>query len=157
DGQQVTERLVAGTGFRVLRGLIEFFWAFMIFATGIVVIRTLLVAFLAWRHFGAQDRARRHNEQIGPAPVPAISVVIAAFNEGKVIAKTIRSVLETNFVGELELIVVDDGSRDNTADEVERLAAADARIVLVRQPNRGKALALRNGVFHARHGVLVFL
>jgi cellulose synthase/poly-beta-1,6-N-acetylglucosamine synthase-like glycosyltransferase len=155
--EQSTERMVAGTGFQIIRAIIEFFWAFMIFATAIVVVRTLLVAWLAWRHFGEHSKSPLHNEQIGPVPVPAISVVIAAFNEGKVIAKTLRSVLDTNFVGTLEVIVVDDGSSDQTAAQVERVAAHDPRVRLVQQVNRGKAHALRNGVAHARNAVIAFL
>lgn len=150
-GSQSVERMISGTGFQIWRSIIEFFWAFMIFATALVVLRTLLVAWLARRHH------RRVDSQPMPLHTPPVSIVIAAFNEGKVIAKTLRSLLQTNYPGELEVLVVDDGSRDNTAEEVERVAAEDVRIVLRRQANLGKAVALRNGVSHARHGILVFL
>jgi cellulose synthase/poly-beta-1,6-N-acetylglucosamine synthase-like glycosyltransferase/peptidoglycan/xylan/chitin deacetylase (PgdA/CDA1 family)/spore germination protein YaaH len=148
---QSMERMISGTGFQVWRSIIEFFWAFMIFATGLVVLRTLLVAWLARRHH------RRVDGKVLPLHAPPVSIVIAAFNEGKVIAKTLRSLLQTDYPGELEVIVVDDGSPDNTADEVERMAVEDSRILLRRQANLGKAIALRNGVSHASHGVLVFL
>jgi cellulose synthase/poly-beta-1,6-N-acetylglucosamine synthase-like glycosyltransferase len=153
--RQAMERMVAGTGFRIWRAIVEFFWAFMIFATAIVVLRTLLVAYLAHRHYlriTAPNRSR-----VSTAAPPALSVIIAAFNEGRVIAKTLRSVIETDFAGDLEVIVVDDGSKDNTTEEVERIAAGDSRVILVRQPNRGKATALRNGVGRARHEIIVFL
>ncbi len=48
--RQPIERFVAGTGFRTMHGIAAFFWAFMIFSTGLVIARTLLVAWLAHRH-----------------------------------------------------------------------------------------------------------
>ncbi len=149
--QGLIERMVAGTGFRIWHAVVELFWAFMIFATGLVVVRTLVVAWLAHRHHVRITR-------MPPVTIsPAISVVIAAYNEGKVIEKTLRSVAATDYVGEMEIIVVDDGSKDNTAEEVERVAATEPRVRLLRQPNRGKAMALRNGVLHAHNGIVVFL
>ncbi len=68
-----------------------------------------------------------------------------------------RSVVETDYAGELEVIVVDDGSKDNTSQEVERVAAAEPRIRLIRQVNGGKASALRRGLAQAQHGIVVFL
>ena len=150
SSHQPIERFVAGTGFRTWHGIVEFFWAFMIFSTGVVVARTLLVAWLAHRH-------HRLSNPSATTFQPAISVVIAAFNEGKVIQKTLRSLLDTAYPGEVEIIVVDDGSRDDTAAQVEKLAGEDARIRLVRQPNLGKAGALRHGVAQSRNEILVFL
>src|SRR5204863_308425 len=70
-----------------------------------------------------------------------ISVVVAAYNEEKVIAETLRSLLTTDYTGELEVIVIDDGSIDRTAAEVEKIANSDPRVRLLRQPNHGKARA----------------
>jgi len=148
--QQSMERFVTGTGFRTWHGIVEFFWAFMIFSTGLVVVRTLLVAWLAHRHHRAETLSK-------PTFQPSVSVVIAAFNEEKVIQKTLRSVLDTDYTGELEVIVVDDGSRDDTAAKVEELVAAEPRIRLIQQPNRGKAGALRHGVTVARNEIVAFL
>ena len=51
------ELFVSGTGFRLWRAVIEFFWAFMIFATVLVVARTLVVSWLAHRHHVAFRKA----------------------------------------------------------------------------------------------------
>lgn len=147
------ERIVAGTGFRLWHAVVEFFWAFMILATGLVLARTLLVAWLARTHHRCDENSPRPD----PAPAPPVSVIIAAYNEGKVIARTLQSVLATDYPGELEVVVTDDGSSDHTAAEVARLATTEPRIRLLRQPNTGKAGALRNAIRHARHGILVFL
>src|SRR6202030_613089 len=82
---------------------------------------------------------------------------VAAYNEGKVIAGTLRSLLLTDYKGELEIIVVDDGSRDETAAEVEKLAGVDSRVRLLRQENRGKARALQRALSGVRTGIVVFV
>jgi cellulose synthase/poly-beta-1,6-N-acetylglucosamine synthase-like glycosyltransferase len=57
----------------------------------------------------------------------------------------------------LEVVIVDDGSLDNTSAEVEAIAKADSRVKLLRQPNRGKARALQRALAAARYGIIVFL
>src|SRR6266566_414180 len=87
-------RLVSTAGFRVYHALEEFLWAFMIVATALVVARTLVVIWLAYRF-------RRLPKSEFAEPV---SIVMAAYNEGKVIAETLRSLLATDYSGELEII-----------------------------------------------------
>ena len=146
NGQSLT-RLVSSAGFRVFHGIEEFLWAFMIVATALVVIRTLVVIWLAYRF-------RR-----GPTAdfAEPISVVMAAYNEGKVIAETLRALVATDYKGEIEVIVVDDGSRDETAAEVERIGHTDPRIRLLPQENRGKARALQRGLSAVHTGIVVFI
>src|SRR5438094_5499162 len=144
---QSLTRLVSSTGFRVYHSIEQFLWAFMIVATALVVVRTLIVIWLAYRF-------RRGPKADFAEPV---SVVIAAYNEGKVIAETLRTLLATDYKGEIEVVVVDDGSRDRTAAEVERAANSEPRVRLLRQENRGKAQALQRGLAAARHGVIVFI
>ncbi len=143
-------RAVAMSGFRAWHWLVEFLWTFMIVATALVVLRTLLIAWLAWKH-RADPRPSAATGREG------VSVLIAAYNEGKVIAKTLRSVLDTEYRGELEVIVVDDGSHDDTAAEVEGIAAGDPRVRLILQANAGKSAALDRALAHSRHGIIVFL
>ncbi|HMG05627.1 MAG TPA: glycosyltransferase [Chthoniobacterales bacterium] len=138
---------VSGAGFRIFHAAEEFLWAFMIVATALVVLRTLTVIWLA-------SRFRR--SWTGGFAEP-ISVIIAAFNEQKVIAETLRAVLTTDYEGRMEIIVVDDGSQDETAAEVETVAAGDPRVRLLRQENRGKARALQRGLAAMRTGIVVFL
>ena len=146
-GGQTMSHYISSTGFRVVHAVQEFLWAFMVVATVLVVIRTLIVIYLAYRF--------RRSSPVDFAE-PA-SVVIAAYNEGKVIAATLHSLLKTDYQGELDVIVVDDGSRDDTAAEVEKIAATDERVRLIRQENHGKARALQRGIGAARHGIIVFI
>jgi cellulose synthase/poly-beta-1,6-N-acetylglucosamine synthase-like glycosyltransferase len=82
-------------------------------------------------------------------------VVVAAYNEEKVIAGTLRSLLQTDHKGELEILVIDDGSTDGTAAEVEKMH--DPRVRLIQQDNLGKARALQRGIAEARHQLIVFV
>ncbi len=146
NGQSLT-RFVSSTGFRLYHSIEEFLWAFMIVATALVVVRTLIVIWLAYRF----RRSPRKNF------AEPISVVMAAYNEEKVIAETLRTLLATDYKGEIEVVVVDDGSRDQTAGEVDRVAQSEPRLRLVRQENHGKARALQRGLAAARHGIVVFI
>ncbi|PYL74966.1 MAG: hypothetical protein DMF26_09385, partial [Verrucomicrobia bacterium] len=146
NGQSLT-RIVSSTGFRVYHSIEAFLWAFMIVATALVVVRTLIVIWLA-----ALFRRPRRTNFSGP-----ISVVMAAYNEEKVIAETLRTLLATDYRGEIEVVVVDDGSRDQTAAEVERVGQGDSRVRLLQQQNHGKARALQRGLAAAGNGIVVFI
>jgi cellulose synthase/poly-beta-1,6-N-acetylglucosamine synthase-like glycosyltransferase len=142
-------RMITSVGFSIWRKVEQALWAFMISATGLVVARGLIIAALAARH-------HRYKEGVADFH-PPLSILVAAYNEEKVIRATLRSVLETDYPGPLQLIVVDDGSTDATAAAVEELTAHDSRVTLFRQPNGGKSVALRAAVALARHEILVFL
>ncbi len=129
--------LVTGSGFRIWHFVVEFCWAFMIAATGLIVLRTLIVAILSALHF------RRERRFAAGAPyTPPLSVIIAAYNEEKVIAATLRAVTDTSYTGDIEVLVIDDGSKDQTMREIEKAAFIDKRIRLVRQPNRRQVRGL---------------
>src|SRR5437868_1673640 len=95
-------RFVSSTGFRIYHGIEEFLWAFMIVATALVVVRTLIVIWLA-------ARFRRGPKTNFAAP---ISVIMAAYNEEKVIAETLRTLFATDYRGENVVAWVGDGSSD---------------------------------------------
>lgn len=78
-----------------------------------------------------------------------ISVVMAAYNAGTALLATLDSILSQGDVA-LEFIIVDDGSTDGTSQLLEEYAAADRRIKIIHQENRGLTLALINGCSSAR-------
>jgi glycosyltransferase involved in cell wall biosynthesis len=89
------------------------------------------------------------------------SIVIPAYNEGERLGATLEKVLGyvrlQGWTPEAEVIVVNDGSRDNTAELVRSVAAKDSMVRLVENPgNRGKGYAVRNGMLNARGEVIVF-
>lgn len=80
---------------------------------------------------------------------PLVSVVIPAHNASEWIGRTLSSV-QGQTLKDFEIIVVDDGSTDDTAPLVEGAAASDHRIRLIRQPNGGVARARNRGIAEAR-------
>jgi glycosyltransferase involved in cell wall biosynthesis len=78
-----------------------------------------------------------------------VSVVIAAKNEAIHVSEAVRSVLCQTGVS-FELIFVDDGSTDNTHDQVLRAAAGHDNVTILRNPDAGKVRAFNLGVAHAR-------
>ena len=81
--------------------------------------------------------------------MPAVSVLMPAYNVEAYVGEAIRSVLAQTFT-DLEIVVVDDGSTDGTAAVVAALAADDSRVRLVRQANRGLAGARNTAMRVAR-------
>ncbi|MGO7154570.1 glycosyltransferase family 2 protein [Rhizobium leguminosarum] len=87
---------------------------------------------------------------------PLVSVVIPAFNACRYIERTLRSAGRQTYRN-LEIIVVNDGSTDDTARVVEQVALADSRIRLLSTPNRGVAAARNTGIREAAGRFVAFL
>lgn len=83
-----------------------------------------------------------------------ISVVIPLYNKEKQIACTLQSVFEQTFQN-FEIVIVDDGSTDNSVEEVERFD--DSRIRLIHQTNAGVSAARNRGIEEARGELIAFL
>jgi peptidoglycan-N-acetylglucosamine deacetylase len=115
-------------------------------------LRVLFISFLA-----LLERYRNRHETFDAAFAPPVSVVIAAYNEEKVIARTLQAVLASDYAGDIEVIVVDDGSADDTAGEVRRRFADEPRVRLLRQENAGKAAALNRGIGTASGEIIIAL
>jgi cellulose synthase/poly-beta-1,6-N-acetylglucosamine synthase-like glycosyltransferase len=103
--------------------------------------------------------ARRHAARAPAASgdrswCPPVSVVVPAYNERVGIEACVRSLISTDYP-QVEVVVVDDGSTDGTADFLESLALTGVRVI--RQGNAGKPAALMNGIRAARHDVLVLV
>jgi glycosyltransferase involved in cell wall biosynthesis len=88
--------------------------------------------------------------------VPVVSVVIPAYNASRWIAKTVACV-QSQTIEDIEIIVVDDGSTDDTWRIVTELAAADRRIVPVQQANGGVARARNAGLALVRSPYVALL
>lgn len=81
-----------------------------------------------------------------------LSVLVPVFNERHVVEASIRRVLELrhDLIGSLEVIIVDDQSTDGTWEILQRLAANDDRVLLLRNSkNMGKGAALRQAIAHS--------
>ncbi|MDE2630740.1 MAG: glycosyltransferase [Alphaproteobacteria bacterium] len=112
----------------------------------------LLCGLSLWNH----RRASAGDPPPTPDEAIAVSVVIPAYNEEKVIASTVARILHSDYRN-LEIIIVDDGSRDRTADIVRERFGKEARVTLVSVANGGKAKALNLGFARACGEVIVAL
>jgi len=90
---------------------------------------------------------------------PKVSIIIPAFNEGARIGGTLQSVVNCieRQHWDAEVIVVDDGSSDDTASIVETWKQRFPRLRIIQNvENRGKGYSIRNGVFHSDGDIVMF-
>jgi peptidoglycan/xylan/chitin deacetylase (PgdA/CDA1 family)/glycosyltransferase involved in cell wall biosynthesis len=100
-------------------------------------------------HVRRTRRRRGRLKYLGP-----VTVIVPAYNEAANIAATVRSLVANDYP-DLDVIVVDDGSTDDTAGIVRRLKLP--RVSIVQQLNAGKPAALNNGIAHARSELLILV
>ncbi|GAI65631.1 unnamed protein product, partial [marine sediment metagenome] len=85
---------------------------------------------------------------------PSVSIIIPAYNEGKVIEKTIRSVLELSY-SQKEIFVVDDGSKDDTLKIAKLMETNNPIRVISKKKNGGKWGALNKGIESSKSDIIV--
>jgi cellulose synthase/poly-beta-1,6-N-acetylglucosamine synthase-like glycosyltransferase/peptidoglycan/xylan/chitin deacetylase (PgdA/CDA1 family) len=120
----------------------------LLYAAGALsVLRAITTVVAARRH------ARMRNWTYGPPVTEPVSVIVPAYNESAGIEAAIRSLAASDHP--LEVIVVDDGSTDGTADLVESLGIPGVRVI--RQANAGKPVALNTGLQAARFELIVMV
>jgi cellulose synthase/poly-beta-1,6-N-acetylglucosamine synthase-like glycosyltransferase/spore germination protein YaaH/peptidoglycan/xylan/chitin deacetylase (PgdA/CDA1 family) len=134
--------------FRLFEGVI--FGITVVFFLGdiLMTFRLISVGVLA-----IYDRLRSH--VLGtPAEIaayrPKVAVLIPAYNEEKVIERTIQGALDSDYPN-LRVIVIDDGSKDRTLEVTRRAFAAEeaaGKVIILTKPNGGKAEALNYGLEH---------
>ena len=99
---------------------------------------------------------RREVDHFGEQFQPLVSVVVPAFNEGKVIKRTIDSLISSDYPN-FEIIMVDDGSTDDTFEIAHEAFGEDPRVALFKKENGGKAQALNFGWRKAKGEVIIAL
>ena len=117
----------------------------------LLIVKAVLTLVLAFAH------PRQHRQRLQPhdlQPPLGVTVMIAAYNEEVGIADTLRSIL-TQDVPQLQVIVVDDGSNDRTAEIAQSFAHQDERVTVLQQSNGGKARALNTAIDYVRYPVAV--
>lgn len=128
-------------------------------AIGMLFLMALYLTLLRSLVYGAlaiAQKMKARRLRFDPAFQPPVSVVIAAYNEEKVIERTVQSVLENGYP-DLEVVVVDDGSRDGTLAVLEKAFGANPQVRIFTQPNCGKAAALNHAIRESKNNILVAL
>lgn len=85
-----------------------------------------------------------------------VSIITPCYNGGKYIAQTIESVLAQTYQN-WEMLIIDDGSKDNSAEIIKGYAEKDSRICLIQQPNGGSANARNHGIREAQGQYIALL
>jgi cellulose synthase/poly-beta-1,6-N-acetylglucosamine synthase-like glycosyltransferase/peptidoglycan/xylan/chitin deacetylase (PgdA/CDA1 family) len=85
---------------------------------------------------------------------PGVSVIIPAYNESMSVVETVYSVLKSNYP-KLEIIVVNDGSKDNTLELLQSKFTHHPKVTIVDQVNGGKSSASNNGITHAKYDFIM--
>jgi cellulose synthase/poly-beta-1,6-N-acetylglucosamine synthase-like glycosyltransferase/spore germination protein YaaH/peptidoglycan/xylan/chitin deacetylase (PgdA/CDA1 family) len=127
-----------------------------LFLTAIVlgVGRLFALGGLALVHRAQVDK--RTPPMPDPTDGPTVSVLIPCFNEEKVIVASVARILASHWP-RLQVIVLDDGSKDDTAAVVSAAYPDDPRVTLMSFENGGKALALNRGLVAATGDIVVAL
>jgi cellulose synthase/poly-beta-1,6-N-acetylglucosamine synthase-like glycosyltransferase len=138
--------------FLTLSYLAEFFYYCFLGAIVLGVARLFALAGLAlWKKAQGADTPLP-----GDDARPVVTVLIPAFNEEKVIVKTIERILASDYP-DMEVLVIDDGSKDHTAYITRSHFLNEARVRVMSIPNGGKANALNVGLEAAQGNVIVAL
>lgn len=123
--------------------------------TRLVMLVTILVGLrmLVGLALARVQRRRVRCLTSDPSFAPGVSILVPAHNEQVGIERAVRSLAGSRYGGELEVIVVDDGSTDETPAIVQRLSLPCVR--LLQQANAGKAAALNRALAASRHEIVV--
>ena len=138
--------------------VVDWFSRFMrfMFFLGIVLgtMRFLFIGTLAniqWLH-SRRGKFRKYEKTYRPT----VSVIVPAYNEEKVIVRTVQAILNSNYPG-LDVIIVDDGSADQTYQVARENFYGDPRVRIFTKENGGKAEALNFGVLKTDAEIIVTL
>jgi poly-beta-1,6 N-acetyl-D-glucosamine synthase len=121
----------------------------------IIILWGMTITFWSTMMFVPLSVYSKYKESMTPDPVsyPSVSVLVPAYNEEKVIARTIEGLIATDYP-DMEIIVIDDGSKDRTLEIATRYK--DNAKVLHKE-NGGKASALNYGLAYAKGDVIVIV
>jgi len=119
-----------------------------------VIFSALIVLHLSWISILVYPKKE---EILLEKAAPSISIVIPAHNEEETIGKAVKSVLDADYQGKREVIVVNDGSSDRTEEIVKKLATKDERIRIHNTDHVGKSKAINSGVEKAANEIIITL
>ena len=124
----------------------QILFALFLVGIGLSIGRMIFVAVLAWLQKKREEKKRLSGLFALPAGgAPRVSIIIPAYNEEVNAVKTVESLLQQDYPN-MEIIFVDDGSKDETYTRVEKAFLHVPNVHVYTKPNGGKASALNYGV-----------
>lgn len=128
------------------RAIVSKLFFLTVATTFLTMVVNVLLAVYNMRRTKYGRRAKGYN--------PLVTVVLSAYNEESVIGNTVRSLLASNYRN-LEIVIVNDGSKDNTGLVAAELAKRYKRVRAFDKPNGGKSSGLNFGIKHAQGEIIV--
>jgi peptidoglycan-N-acetylglucosamine deacetylase len=116
-----------------------------------IVMTTFLNIVLAGKY---KKKTKYMHKRRAPGYAPLTTIVVPAYNEGKVIIQTVRSLLRSRYKN-IEVIIVDDGSTDDTWEIAQSLDAHYPKARAIHQMNGGKSSAINNAIAHANGEIII--
>ncbi len=121
------------------------------FGLGLSMLRFLIIIALAWRGIHTQKNRKKIEKY-----TPSVSVIVPAYNEEKVIIRTIES-LEQSDYPDFEIIIIDDGSSDQTYELTRDTYASRENVHVFKKENAGKGIAINYGINHADGEIIIVI
>ena len=112
------------------------------------MVHSLLVVTIGWFVF--------HNKATGKVPDDLVTVIIPVYNQEKLIEKVVNAIFCSTY-SNLEVVAVNDGSKDGTAALLDALAAKNPRLKVIHKPNGGKRTAVAAGFYASRGSIVVLI
>jgi poly-beta-1,6-N-acetyl-D-glucosamine synthase len=133
--------------------------AVAVFLTGfmaLLLVRYVVLLLCSYLEHLSRQPVPAGQTSNGKEVLPFVSIIVPAYNEGRVIVQALRSLLALDYPN-YEVLVIDDGSTDDTYKQAMEVARTSTRIPVrvISKHNGGKAAALNTGLAHA-HGELIF-
>jgi cellulose synthase/poly-beta-1,6-N-acetylglucosamine synthase-like glycosyltransferase/peptidoglycan/xylan/chitin deacetylase (PgdA/CDA1 family) len=125
------------------------YWLFLIAVVVGAIRLGVIIVLAAYQRF-------RHRKSLPPY-TPSVTIVVPAYKEEMVILSTVQSLVNQDYGGELDIIIIDDGSPDNTYQVVADAFRDNTRVRVYSKSNGGKASALNYGIARARGEIIVCL
>lgn len=90
-----------------------------------------------------------------PPSDPKVSIIVATFNRGRFLERCVRSILDQTYRN-IECLVIDGASQDNSVEIITRMSAADERLKFVSEPDDGEVYAVNKGLDRATGAIVGF-
>lgn len=141
---------ISGLAMAVINGATWFLTVFGLAAAIFGIARIVSIGLAAF--YGHYHRHRK----IYKKSYPTVAVIVPAFNEAKVIERTVNSLLKTNYP-KLQIVVIDDGSSDGTYEVAVKAYKNEPQVLCLAKENSGKADSINEALNHTKAEIVIII